>query len=300
MFLKFFNKKVNFVLPNLFNNYYINKFFIELKNSNPNYFYENFIISQVYGTIPYSIWGINNTRKYAPLKNINQIFDFYYQNKLSVNLLFENNFLQEEHLYDTYSNSVLQIGHKKGNYVTVASDILEEYIKKNYPKFKIIKIANKNGLGRNNIFLESRLNNQLDNLKIKYKSNTYLMLNPLCIGNCPLYDFHREYISKEQLNYNEDNLFLCPLENDLSFYSSFKNPDFISLTKLKELKNKGYNHFVINNAILNRSVNKNYTNIDLIESYIYYLIKPEYHDFARKNLTLQHFNKVRRKVNAKI
>ena len=300
MFLRFFNKKVNFILPNLFNNFYINKFFIELKNSNPSYFYGDFILSQVYGTVPYSIWGINNTRKYAPLKNIKQIFDFYYKNKLSVNLLFENNFLHKEHLYDTYSNSVLETAHKKGNYITLTSDILEEYIKKNYPKFNIIKIVNKNGLGRKNVFIDSRLNNQLDNLKIKYKFDTYLMLNPLCIGSCALYDFHREFIAKEQLNYNENGLFLCPLEDDLSFYSSFKNPDFISLDKLTELNKKGFNNFFINNAIINRSINKHYTNIDLIESYIYYLIKPEYHDFVRKNLTQQHFNIVRRKVNAKI
>ncbi len=300
MFLRFFNKKVNFIIPNLFNNFYINKFFIELKNSNPNYFYDDCILSQVYGTVPYSIWGINNTRKYAPLRHINQILDFYYKNNLSVNLLFENNFIKKEHLYDTFSNSVLQAAHKKGNYITLASDILEEYIKKNYPKFKIIKISGEDGLGRKNIFLESRLNNQLDKVKIKYKSDTYLMLNPLCLGSCPLYDFHREFIAKEQLNYNEYGLFLCPLENDLSFYSSFKNPDFISLTKIKELNNKGFNNFFINNAILNRSINKNYTNIDLIESYIYYLIKPEYHDFVRKSLTQQHYNKVRRKINAKI
>ena len=300
MFLGFFNKKINFILPNLFNNFYINKFFIELKNSNPNYFYNDCLLSQVYGNIPYSIWGLNNTRKYAPLKNIKQVFDFYYQNKLSINLFFENNFLKEEHLYDTYSNSILEAAHKKGNYITLVSDILEKYINKNYPKFKIIKIVNKNGLGRKNIFIESRLNNQLNNLKIKYKSDTYLMLNPLCIGNCPLYDFHREYISKEQLYYNENGLFLCPLENDLSFYSSFKNPDFISINRLKELNNKGFKYFVINNAIINRSINKYYTNIDLTESYIYYLIKPEYHDFVRKNLTKQYFVKVRRKVNAKI
>ncbi len=300
MFLKFFNKKVNFILPNLFNNFYINKFFIELKNSNPKYFYDDYILSQIYGTIPYSIWGLNNTRKYAPLRHIKQIFDFYYQNKLSINLLFENNFLKKEHLYDTYSNAVLKTAHKKGNYITLVSEILEDYIKKNYPKFKIIKIVNKNGLGRKNIFVESRLNNQIINLKVKHKSDTYLMLNPLCMGDCPLYDFHREYISKEQLYYNENGLFLCPLENDLSFYSSFKNPDFISLHKLRKLNNKGFNNFIINNAIINRSISKSYTNIDLIESYIYYLIKPEYHDWIRKNLTQQHFNKVRREVNAKI
>ncbi len=298
MFIRFFNKKINFILPNLFNNFYINKFFIELKNSNPNYLYNDFILSQVYGSVPYSIWGLNNTKKYAPLRHIKQIFDFYYKNKLSVNLLFENNFLKEEHLYDTYSNSILEAANKKGNYITLSSDILEKYLKKNYPKFKIIKIVNKNGLGRKNIFIESRLNNQLDNLKIKYKSDTYLMLNPLCLNSCPLYDFHREFIAKEQLNYNENGLFLCPLEYDLSFYSCFKNPDFISLHKLKKLNNKGFNNFFINNAIINRSINKNYTNIDLIESYIYYLIKPEYHDFVRKKLIEQHYNKVRRKANA--
>ena len=100
MFLRFLNKKINFIIPNLFNNFYINKFFIELKSSNPNYFYDDCILSQVYGTVPYSIWGINNTRKYAPLKNIKQIFNFYYKNKLSVNLFFENKYFCKSLLND--------------------------------------------------------------------------------------------------------------------------------------------------------------------------------------------------------
>ncbi len=301
MFLRILKKKFYFVLPNLYNNFYINKFFIEIKNSNPDYFYDDYILSQAYGTIPYSIWGINNTRKYVPIKIVKQAFDFYYQNKLSVNLLFENNFIEKEHLADTYSNMVLDMAHRKGNYITLASDILENYIRKNFPKYEIIKIVNKNGLNRKNILIDGRLNNNIESEPIKYKKHAYILLNPICGSDCKLYDYHREFIAKEQMNYNENGLFICPLYAYISFYPSCTdNIDFISLSRLKKLRDKGFRNFVINNAIINRSINKNYTNIDLIESYIYYLIKPEYQDIIRKKITYEHYNAVRRKMYGKV
>ncbi len=296
-------KLLNFGLPNLLSGFFINKLLINLQNEHSEYFRENHRISFVYGCFPYSVWTVRRKGKYTNLKTISTIIEFYEKNNISVNLMFNNNLIKKEYLCDTFSNIVLKQCYKKNNCVFVKSKILADYIRKNYPLYNVIKIVDFNDVKQNNILIEDRYNHLLDVEKLKKQKNIYLILNPMCSPDCNLYDFHREYTANSQIHFikNENN-FLCPLKTDINFYDIQQNKNFISIDTIKKFPQNGRFNFMISDCEIFQDVNVVYNTFDIIESYIYYLIKPQYQNKIRNLLIYeyvkQNYTGKERKENA--
>ncbi len=281
-----FDKKIKFYLPDLFTNFYLNRFFISLQSKYPQYYNENITISGVYGSFPKMLWGIKLSKKLCNLKNIDLIINFYNQNNISINFLFYNKYLKNEHLFDQYSNLILKKAHNLLNTVILYSDDLALYIKNKYPKYKIIKITTPAELNKKNILIESRYNNTFDLKNIKYPKDTYVLLNPICNSDCKYYENHREYLSYSQLNFIQKNRFyICPLKTDLMFYDLFTNKNFISNDILKEYIKANLQNFLIDSEIMIKDTNVFYNKHDIIESLIYYLIKEQYQAKVRNQIT---------------
>ncbi len=87
--------------------------------------------------------------------------------------------------------------------------------------------------------------------------------------------------------YEVSKFFVCPLSDDYNFYSLFENNNFITYKKINEYLNLGFRNFKINSSFLQMR----YSRYDAIESYIYYLVKPEYQNEIRKKLILIPFQK---------
>ena len=167
----------------------------------------------------------------------------------------------------------------------------------------MIKIVDFNDVKQNNILIEDRYNHLLDVEKLKKQKNIYLILNPMCSPDCNLYDFHREYTANSQIHFikNENN-FLCPLKTDINFYDIQQNKNFISIDTIKKFPQNGRFNFMISDCEIFQDVNVVYNTFDIIESYIYYLIKPQYQNKIRNLLIYeyvkQNYTGKERKENA--
>ena len=63
--------------------------------------------------------------------------------KLPMRFIFTNSQLKEEHLSDRFCNLITEICENDLNEIVVNSPLLEDYIRTNYPKYKIISSTTK-------------------------------------------------------------------------------------------------------------------------------------------------------------
>lgn len=300
----FSEQKANISIVGLFNYFYINVILIQHYKKSPNFFNNNINIKSVQGIFPYSIWAVNNSQSYISEKKICRVLDFYSQNNISVDLIFDNKYINKDELNDTYSNLILKLAHNKNNSVTLSSPILKSYIEKNYPLYKIKVIDESDNFGKKNIVVAPCYNNTEKLNNIKYKEDVDLILNPICKSDCKYYDIHRTYMMKEQKEFYKlyKNEFICPLNSIYNIHTEKNNSNFITIENLNNYLKKGFINFKIDEQNILSNTNIIYNDFDIVEEYIYYLIKPEYKSIIRKSLikaALFKYKQIQEKTNGK-
>lgn len=284
MLTDFLKKKINvqISLPNFHNQVFLNLCFITLQENNKTVFKNGFQITAAEGCFPYSIWSLDRDRRYITAHDVETTLDLYAKHGISVNYIFDNDCISKDDLSDRFSNMLLELAHKSGNGVYVKSDLLYDYIKQNFPVYKLIKIADKDDFDKKDILIESKYNNFFKKDDVKFKENAYITLNPICPADCRHYDEHRTYIANEQLNfYGISDIYVCPLKRDFNFFDLKCNSNFISEEMMKDYIKAGFHNFRIDFPSIEKCIDVSYGIYDTIESYIYYLIKPEYKDEIR-------------------
>ena len=124
------------------------------------------------------------------------------QNDIPVRFTFTNCLIEEKHLYDRFCNMVLELLQSKDNEVVIANDLLENYIRKNFPDYKIISSTTKcltnvndslKEISKNyyQICLDYNLNHNMDFLKtIEEKEKIEFLINAICPPGCPNRKLH--------------------------------------------------------------------------------------------------------------
>lgn len=191
------------MLPGFCEHYYLYKCMNDLFHKHPEVKRDNIKIYCYYGNIPFCSWdGGRVFNNYYPL-SIEEIKDVqdYYNNFLQskIRLVFTNNLLKEEHLYERYNNISLNIFDNNNNEIVLNSEILENYIKEYYPSYKLIasttrcsnqENSKKDLNNQNYIFtcLDYNLNHNwkfLNSLTPEEKAKTEFLVNPICGPGCP-------------------------------------------------------------------------------------------------------------------
>lgn len=278
---------MNFYLPDFYNKYKLNTKIIELFKSHPEYFQDNININTIYGCFPGMIW--NGGRAFLGFTNINDIksiINTLNNKNISIRFTMTNNCINESHLNDTYCNTILDLAHNSKNGIIINSPILESYLRDTYPKYKYILSTTRCERDINKIneacdkydmvVIDYRDNNNFDFLNsIQNKDKIEILLNSYCNPNCTLRQEHYNLLSQKQLygQVNNKKIDKCPTA-DRSFYEALDFPTVIKKNDLYNIYTKmGFNNFKIEGRLVHL--------IDVIESYIYYLIKSEYADKIR-------------------
>ena len=281
---------MKFYLPdfNVFRN--INGFTLDLLNSNPEYFYEGVEIGGVYGTFPGAIWnGGRLVNGFMPYQEIEYLIKQYNQSHIPLRYTFTNSLIEEKHLYDTYCNIVMELANNGQNEVIINSPILEEYLREHYPNFKYILSTTRcernvdkiNEATKNYdlVVIDYRDNKNMKFLEaIENKDKIELLVNAYCNPNCPRRKEHYEAIAELQLNYktvdpNTHSFTSCPVYQR-QFYDIIGYPTVITREELYgKYTEMGFQHFKIEGRTMPIH--------QVIESYLYYMIKPEYIDKVR-------------------
>lgn len=288
---------MRFHLPSFTQHYSLNKMMIEYIRDNPEYFVDGLEIASVFGCFDGSIWnggrgvGGEFDRKLTEL--VIKTFD---ELKIPLRFTFTNPLLTEEHLSDKNCNEIMKMADNGLNQVIVMSDILENYIRENYPNYKITsstckEIRDMDGVNAeldkpySLVVLDYNWNNKFDELeKIKDKARCEILVNALCQPNCPRRGEHYKAIGKVQIDrcnaaYSAvgGNLtfkdFECPFMSrtiyDITGLSTYISPEAI---KEKYIP-MAFNEFKLEG----RSAG----DIEMLETYLFYFSKPETRDKLR-------------------
>lgn len=280
---------INFYLPDFYYHFNLNIKIIKLLKQHPEYFYNNIKIKGIYGSFPGAIWnGGRLMRGITELDNISATINAFNNLQIPIRYTFTNCLLEEKDIYDTYCNLCMKLANNGTNEVLVNSSILEKYLRTNFPNFKYIlsttkcirdiELINQKSNDYELIVIDYRDNQNEEFLnKIKNPSKIEILLNAYCDPNCLKRKEHYEILSKAQKNF--ESLVFFENCNNMSkpFYEIL---EYSTVIKVDDLYNKylnmGFNNFKIEG--------RNLHSFNVIESYIYYLVKPNYKDLVRYEL----------------
>ena len=281
---------MKFYLPDFFFKFDLNILITQLWQEHPEYFHDGLEIGAVYGSFPGAIW--NGGRLMCGgtvIQNIENIINQFNELDMPIRFTFTNSLLQKEHLNDTYCNLIMESANNGMNEVIVNSPILEDYLRNKYPNFKYIlsttrcerNIDTINDYTKRYdlIVTDYRDNINLDFLsQIQDKSKIELLVNSYCDPNCARRKQHYDAISNNQLLFRaiekeERDIMNCPTYNR-NFYDIFDLSSVITVDKLFDTYiPMGFSHFKIEGRTSHVS--------NIIESYVYYMVKPEYQNKVR-------------------
>jgi collagenase-like PrtC family protease len=186
-------------------------------------------VTSVYGTFPNIIfnggrtlfhfysdvsdrreWFTERNRLWYDPDGMAELIRRYNGQGIAVRYTYSNPIVTKRHLADPDANLTLEIAHDPMNAVITSNPVIERYVRKHYPKFKIIGSATANDLSVS--FLKRRAQ-EVDLLVLPPECNgrrafieklpvekLEVILNERCVPHCPNRRMHYRAIGKSQLS----------------------------------------------------------------------------------------------------
>ena len=293
------SNKVKFHLPGLRYNFPLNMFWLSLMEQHPEYFREGVEIASFFGSFPLALWNGgrltgNDQCDAAFVKNVVKTIN---SKGIPIRYTFTNPLLTEEDLDDPFCNFCMEVADNGMNEVLVFSEVLEKYLREKYPSYhfnsttckEIRDVESLNEEMKKDykyVVLDYNLNNKWDLLeKIEHKEKLEVLINACCVPDCKRRGDHYKNIAINQritlenrklpkdkqkpikpwtCEYGDKNCIYTIQE-----YSTFVSPEMI----WEKYVPMGINNFKIEGRTGNL--------FSLIETYSFYMLKPEYVGEAR-------------------
>lgn len=271
-------KEIKFSIGGLFEKHDFFRKFLMVYNTNRDKFYDYISISSLFGCIKCNWNGGRIINDYWD-RNPEHIANFMKEHypEIDCRLTFTNAFITKEDLSDKTGNTLLGLFNYGNNSIIVYSDILEEYIRKKYPKYNIISSITKTldkedtirELGKDYYLVVLNSNLILDDSFISNlpnKQKIEILVNDACSKVCP--DRLKHYLSYSKDQRNNSHVKFCNCDSTGPLYELKEKALFVSNEKIQEFADMN----IVNFKIQGRT---NYE-YDLLETLVYYLVKPEY------------------------
>ncbi|MBE6867324.1 MAG: hypothetical protein J6Z29_08140 [Ruminococcus sp.] len=300
--------RVRFHLPDFAGHFRFNLIFAEMLKRCPEYFREGVEIASVYGCFPPSLWnGGRFCGGYCDKDYVKTVVSSFNERGIPLRFTFTNPMIEKKHLSDDFCNMVMNVANNGLNEAIVFSPILEEYIRKQYPKYKLTSSTCKRITDPDAMYAEVEkdyhivvidydLNNKFDILeKIPDKEKCEILVNACCDPACARRSEHYRTIGLQQIDYanhvkkHPANTYspdkLSKLHPEIEQFNKcssvnrtiFDIQDLSTHVTPDDIWNKyvpmGFSQFKIEG--------RTYETLNLLEHYMYYMIKPECKDIAR-------------------
>lgn len=312
-------------LPGLFEFYELYKVFLPLFREHREYFYDWCDIGSVYGAPADCIWG--GGRAGFGDDDARKVLDLMKEYGISARLTFSNSLLREEHILDKKCNALCKLFEEAGdiqrervsdsnmqnksikdiqenngqpkviqNGVIVHSDLLLDYLKKNYPNLYFVSSTTKvltdfqqfsNEVKRKEfryVVPDFRLNKSFDRLNTLTqieKDKVEFLCNECCWFGCKDRKRCYETVSRKNLGENcpEHHCAAPDAEEGYRFSKAMKNPGFISTEDIRNVYlPMGFSNFKIEGRGLGSAL--------VLEFLLYYMVKKEYQIQIREAIYL--------------
>jgi len=279
---------VKFFLPEFYGNFRLIILLDDLIKQAPQLFFDDIKIGAVYGCFPGSIWnGGRVILGHCTKQEMSFAITELNERDIAIRYTYTNPLLEEHHLFDTFCNLCMEMGDNGKNEVLVNSPLLEDYIRKSYPSYSIVSSTTKcikdmEAIQRELeqdyalVVLDSAMNNTEELFLLDHKEKIELIANHYCQDNCPRRKEHYDAVGRCQLEFSEIDFQGCSNINR-DFYQVMENRSFITTEDIfGRYKEAGFVNFKLDG----RGFNK----YKVMESFVYYLVKPEYRDRVRLSI----------------
>ena len=300
--------RVRFHLPDFAEHFMLNLVFANMLRNRPDFFREGVEIASFYGAFPPSMWNGGRTIGGQCSEDyVKHVINAFNSLRIPLRFTFTNPVLEEEHLYDPFCNMVMKLADNGLNEVIVNSPLLEDYIRKTYPNYKLTSSTCKR-LDTIDAFLEELkkdynivvmdydLNNQFDLLErvpMEDRPRIEFLSNACCEPKCPNRKREYDMIGHQMIYYNQHlkehpdkpfnindytdqnvgRLIKCRCRErtlyEIKDLSTHISPDAI----WEKYVPMGFEQFKLEGRTAG--------NLYLIDNYMYYMVKPECRDEAR-------------------
>ena len=286
----------HFHLPGLFEFYDLYKTFLPLYRNHREWFYDWCDIASIYGSPSDCLWG--GGRVGFGEADAEDVFELMKEFGISSRLTFSNSLLKEEHLSDKKCNELCRLFEKAPvrNGVIVYSDLLLDYLKRNFPGFYFVSSTTKvltdfsdfkMELARNEfsfVVPDFRLNKKIEKLEALdegLKNKVEFLCNECCSPFCQERKICYENVSRKNLGLECSDHHCAAPDGDKGyrFSSAMKSPLFIGIDDIQNKYLKmGFSNFKIEGRGLGSAM--------VLEFLLYYLVRPKYQINVREEIYL--------------
>lgn len=286
----------HFHLPGLFEFYDLYKAFLPLYRNHREWFYDWCDIASIYGSPSDCLWG--GGRVGFGEADAEEVFELMKEFGISSRLTFSNSLLKEEHLSDKKCNELCRLFEKAPvkNGVIVYSDLLLDYLKRNFPGFYFVSSTTKvltdfsdfkMELARNEfsfVVPDFRLNKKIEKLEALdegLKNKVEFLCNECCSPFCQERKICYENVSRKNLGLECSDHHCAAPDGDTGyrFSSAMKSPLFIGIDDIQNKYLKmGFSNFKIEGRGLGSAM--------VLEFLLYYLVRPKYQINVREEIYL--------------
>lgn len=290
------NMTAHFHLPGLFEFYDLYKAFLPLYRNHREWFYDWCDIASIYGSPSDCLWG--GGRVGFGEADAEEVFELMKEFGISSRLTFSNSLLKEEHLSDKKCNELCRLFENAPvkNGVIVYSDLLMDYLKRNFPGFYFVSSTTKvltdfsdfkMELARNDfsfVVPDFRLNKKIEKLEALdegLKNKVEFLCNECCSPFCQERKICYENVSRKNLGLECSDHHCAAPDGDKGyrFSSAMKSPLFIGIDDIQNKYLKmGFSNFKIEGRGLGSAM--------VLEFLLYYLVRPKYQINVREEIYL--------------
>lgn len=297
-----------FHIPDFFKHADTNLNLIDKIKEHPEYFYDGVEIASCFGCFPPALWNggrtLGGSTTYEFVKAVIKEFN---DRNVPIRYTFTNPTLTEKDLKDPFCNRITKLAENGFNELIVNLPFLEDYIRKNYPKYPLIsstvkQIEDYDDLMREFekdyklVVLDYNWNNdfeKLDKIPKELRSRCEILICPYCTPHCKRRKEHYIVLGEAQRLCCRQAVSAAPQESSaVQKAIEFNCPN----TGYNFYEIQHYSTFVTNEDIYSRYLEMGFCNFkiegrvlatpNVIESYVYYMAKPEYRDKVRLELLL--------------
>lgn len=281
---------INYTLPDFTVGLKRNLVFAQLMRDCPQFFFDDVRIQSVYGCFPGCI--VNGGRAFVrepySARQIEATFEALDGQGIAARLTFTNMLVEERHLEDPYFNLILDAAADHGAGVIVYSDLVDAYVRARHPRMErtlsttreILDAAELNrALGAFDlVVLNYNKNKDLPFLdQVEHPERLEVMANELCNPGCPHRNEHYLHNSRDQLAGTVTEFRRCDLGGKDFFKLAPTSPTILTNDDVRTLHGRyGVPRFKIVGRGVAPDVN--------LESYLYYLVRPEHRAGLREAL----------------
>lgn len=287
---------INFYLPDFYTFQILNYQLNDLISKFSYKFNDNIRIAAIYGSFDGAIWngGRIDCSPQCSDRDIQATINLFNSAGIPLRFTWTNSMIEEKHLNDEYCNKIMRFANNGINEVIVNSKILEQYLRSQYPNFKYLSSTTKCLCDNNSIehelsnyyltVLDYRKNHDMEflsKLSQDQKDKVELLVNSYCWPDCSYREDHYKLVSEINISQQMKEHRGRVSPNCITGIIDFQNTLKYSCTITKE---QLYNEYVANGFHNFKIEGRNFHIVDVIESYIYYLVKEEYQQEIRTKL----------------